>query len=191
MTKPGTVRDNLESMHGTWHDVIELFDLDGTPLSEDKASGSPGKSPFENLVYFDFDGSELALTNVHIKGRPPAARTFKARLVEGVLIFDSLGPGAFENIGMSGGPGVLTFNARVIDAASRVYQEPDFIYQPTPDSRIRHTVLYRDAIAVRTLTAHGTRLAETCTRRHPLDPRGKDGPVHETPTEATIWAHLA
>lgn len=191
MTHSGTVKENLEAMHGVWHDVIELFDLDGTPLSEDKASGSPGKSPFENLVYFDFDGTKLSLTNVHIKGRPPAARTFTAGLIDGVLVFDSLGPGAFENIGVSGGPGVLTFNARVIDEASQVYQEPDFIYQPSPDTRIRHTVLYRDAVAVRTLTAHGSRLAADCRERHALDPRGADGPVHEAPMEATIWSHLA
>jgi len=187
----GTVSDNLTSMHGTWHDVIELFDLDGTPLTEDVASGSPGASPFENLVYFDFDGIELRLTNVHIKGRPAAARTFVATLVDGVLVFDSLGPGAFENIGISGGPGVLTFNARTIDAASQVYQEPDFIYQPTRDTRVRHTILYRDAVAVRTLTAHGTRLSVGCEARHELDPRGSDGPVHEKPTQATIWSHLA
>ncbi len=191
MNNTGTVKDNLESMHGTWHDVIELFDLDGTPLEEDVGSGSPGPSPFENLVYFDFDGSLLRLTNVHIKGRPAKARTFTARMVDGVLVFDSLGPGAFENIGMSGGPGVLTFNARVIDEASQVYQEPDFIYMPTPESRIRHTVLYRDGVALRTLTARGKRLSASCESRHALDPRGQDGPLHEAPTEATIWSHLA
>ena len=56
--------------------------------------------------------------------------------------------------------------------------------------RVRHTVLYRDGKATRTLTAKGTRLLPTCDTRHALDPRGPDGPVHEIPFQSTIWQHL-
>ena len=55
----GSVGHNLMQLRGTWHDHVELFELDGQPLSEDSKSGSPGSSPFENLVYVDFDGSAL------------------------------------------------------------------------------------------------------------------------------------
>ncbi len=179
-------------LRGTWHDHIELYNLDGTPLTDDSAvgSGSPGPGPFENLVYIDFDGERFALTNVHIRGRPPAAKTFTGCLREHLLVFDSLGPGAYENIGVSGGPGVLTFSARQLDAATNTYMEPDFIMLTAPGTRIRHTVLYRNGEAVRTLTAKGTRLLPTCESRHALDPRGIDGPVHEAPFQSSIWNHL-
>jgi hypothetical protein len=68
--------------------------------------------------------------------------------------------------------------------------EPDFIMLTAPGERVRHTVLYRHGEAVRTLTAKGTRLWPTCERRHSLDPRGADGPVHETPFVSPIWQHL-
>ena len=152
----GSVGHNLMLLRGTWHDHIELYNLDGTPLEEDATagSGSPGPGPFDNLVYIDFDGENFALTNVHIRGREPAAKTFTGELKDDLLVFNPLGPGAYENVGMSGGPGILTFNARKLDAASEVYMEPDFIMLTAPGERVRHTVLYRHGEAVRTLTAN-------------------------------------
>ena len=188
----GSVGYNLMLLRGTWHDHIELYNLDGTPLDDDSTagSGSPGPGPFDNLVYIDFDGEKLSLTNVHIRGRPLAAKTFTGRLSGDLLIFDPLGPGAYENVGMSGGPGILTFNARQLGAATDIYMEPDFIMLTAPGERVRHTVLYRHGEAMRTLTARGTRLWPTCERRHSLDPRGPEGPVHETPFVSPIWSHL-
>ena len=188
----GSVGYNLMLLRGTWHDHIELYNLDGTPLDDDSGagSGSPGPGPFDNLVYIDFDGVKLALTNVHIRGRELSAKTFTGELRDNVLVFDPLGPGAYENIGMSGGPGILTFNARKLGAATDTYMEPDFIMLTAPGERVRHTVLYRHGVAVRTLTAKGTRLWPSCDRRHPLDPRGEDGPVHEEPFVSPIWQHL-
>ncbi len=186
----GSVGYNLMQLRGTWHDQIELYQLDGSPLQDDPASGSPGPGPFDNLVYIDFDGEHFALTNVHIRGREPSAKTFTGRLRDDLLVFDPLGPGAYENIGMSGGPGILTFNARHLDRATGTYMEPDFIVLTAPGERLRHTVLYRNGEAVRTLTAKGTRLSPSCEQRHSLDPRGSDGPVHEEPFVSPIWKHL-
>jgi hypothetical protein len=186
----GSVGYNLTLLHGTWHDHVEVFELDGSPLSEDSKAGSPGESPFENLVYIDFNDDRLMLTNVHLKGRATSAKTFTGTLREGLLVFDSLGPGAYENVGISGGPGVLTFTARGLGPATDVYVEPDFIIVTGPGERTRHTVLYRDGVAIRTLTAKGKRIAATCDKRHERDPRGTDGPVHEEPFQATIWKHL-
>lgn len=199
MSKPcppfpiGSVGYNLMLLRGTWHDHIELYNLDGTPLGDDSSagSGSPGPGPFDNLVYIDFDGSQLQLTNVHIRGREPSAKTFTGTMQDNLLVFDPLGPGAYENIGMSGGPGILTFNARRLGEASNVYMEPDFIMLTAPGERVRHTVLYRHGEAVRTLTAKGTRLSPSCDQRHPLDIRGEHGPVHEAPFSSGIWSHLA
>ena len=189
----GSVGYNLMLLRGTWHDHIELYNIDGTPLDDDSSagSGSPGPGPFDNLVYIDFDGESFALTNVHIRGREPSAKTFTGKLRDDLLVFDPLGPGAYENVGMSGGPGILTFNARQLGPASDVYMEPDFIMLTAPGERVRHTVLYRDGAVVRTLTARGTRLSPTCDQRHELDPRGRDGDVHETPFVSPIWSHLA
>lgn len=71
-----------------------------------------------------------------------------------------------------------------------VYAEPDFIIVTADGESTRHTVLYRDQKAIRTLTAKGKRLDRKCDVRHELDPRGPDGPVHEEPFQASIWAHL-
>ena len=189
---PGSVEANLAQLAGVWHDHIELYNLDGSPLDDDSlaGSGTPGPGPFENLVYVDFNGTDLLLTNVHIKGREVAAKTFSGRIRDNLLVFDPLGPGAYENIGMSGGPGILTFNAHRLEPATEVYMEPDFIILTGPDTRVRHTVLYRDGLAVRTLTARGNRVGSDCSRRHPMDARGEAGPVHETPFSSTIWSHL-
>jgi hypothetical protein len=186
----GSVGHNLMQLRGTWHDRVELFELDGGELSEDSKAGSPGSSPFENLVYIDFDGAVLKLTNVHLKGRQASAKTFIGRMRDDLLVFDSLGPGAYENVGVSGGPGILTFTALTLDKATEVYMEPDFIIITAPGKRTRHTVLYRDGTAVRTLTAVGERLCDSCDARHALDPRGGDGPVHEQAFQSQIWAHL-
>jgi hypothetical protein len=186
----GSVGYNLMLLRGTWHDHIELYNLDGTPLDDDPSSGSPGPGPFDNLVYIDFDGQHLSLTNVHIRGRETSAKTFTGELKGDLLVFNPLGPGAYENVGMSGGPGILTFNARQLGAATDTYMEPDFIMLTAPGERVRHTVLYRNGEAVRTLTAKGTRLWPTCDRRHPLDPRGEDGPVHEKAFSSPMWQHL-
>lgn len=188
----GSVGYNLMQLRGIWHDQIETYNLDGSPLGNDTSAGSgtPGPSPFDNLVYIDFDGERLLLTNVHIRGREPVAKTFSGRLEDNLLVFDSLGPGAYKNVGVSGGPGILTFNAMQMGPATQVYMEPDFIILTGPGSRIRHTVLYRDGVATRTLTARGTRLLPTCDARHPIDPRGVNGPVHEKAFSSTIWQHL-
>ena len=186
----GHVADTLRQLHGVWHDRVELFELDGKPLADDPLAGSPGQSPFENLVYIDFDGSRLQLTNVHLRGRDASAKTFRGSMQSGVLVFDELGPGAYENIGMSGGPGIITFAARSLGDATDIYMEPDFIMLIGADERIRHTVLYRDGVAIRTLTAKGKRLGGDCSERHELDPRGNDGPVHGESFSADIWAHL-
>lgn len=177
-------------LRGVWHDQIEVYNLDGSPLEEDTAAGSPGAGQFDNLVYIDFDGERFAITNVHIRGREPAAKTFTGALQDELLVFDSLGPGAYENIGVSGGPGIITFSARQLDEATNVYLEPDFIVLTAPGQRIRHTILYREGRAVRTLTAKGTRLLPHCRSRHPIDPRGPGKEVHEAPFRASIWQDL-
>ncbi|MCH1930398.1 hypothetical protein L9G16_09410 [Shewanella sp. A25] len=188
----GSVGHTLMQLRGTWHDSVELFHLDGTPLVDDTqaGSGTPGQSPFDNLVYIDFDGVNFKITNVHFRGRPALAKTFTGTLIEGVLVFDPMGKGSYENVGMSGGPGILTFSARQLNQATDVYMEPDFIIVTAPGHRTRHTVLYRNGEATRTLTAKGVRLSPCCDVRHPLDPRGLEGDVHEPKFEASIWQHL-
>ncbi len=188
----GSVGHTLMQLRGTWHDSVELFHLDGSPLIDDTqaGSGTPGQSPFDNLVYIDFDGVNFKITNVHFRGRPALAKTFTGTLIEGLLVFDPMGKGSYENVGMSGGPGILTFSARQLNQATDVYMEPDFIIVTAPGHRTRHTVLYRNGEATRTLTAKGVRLSPCCDVRHPLDPRGLEGEVHEPKFEASIWQHL-
>ena len=188
----GSVGHSLEQMAGVWHDHITLYHLDGTPLSDDTeaGSGTPGASPFENLVYISFDGDKFALTNVHIAGRPPIAKTFTGKMRDGLMVFDPLGPGAYQNVGMSGGPGILTFNAQTLGPGCDIYMEPDFIMLTSPTTRIRTTVLYRGGQAVRTLTACGVKLSNDASRRHSLDPRGVVGDVHGATFSSDIWKHL-
>lgn len=184
----GTVGHTLAAMTGVWHDRVEVFELDGTPLGADERSGTPGPAPFDNLVYIDFDGERYTQTNVTFRGRPLHARTFRGVLRAGVLVFQRLGPEDPEHIGASGGPGVLFFHPRrVTDAWSR-YHEPDCIRLLGPGTRTRTTLLFRDGVAIRTLTAHGQRLAPTANQRLPWDPRGPSGPVHEESRDTAVFA---
>ncbi|MEZ5267242.1 MAG: hypothetical protein R2789_01280 [Microthrixaceae bacterium] len=72
-------------MTGVWHDHLEAFDPEGTPIAHDEHGGVPGPFPYDNLVYFDFDGSTVTQTNVTFAGREPKVRTFESDLVDGVL----------------------------------------------------------------------------------------------------------
>lgn len=184
----GTVGHTLSLMQGVWHDHIELFDLAGNPLPLDVHSGTPGAAPFDNLVYIDFDGELYRQTNVTFRGRPLHVRSFTGRLVEGILYFDRLGPEAPQHIGVSGGAGVLWFASQTsTDPALARYAEPDCITLDGHGQRTRATVLYRNGVAVRTLTARGVRIAPVADRRVPFDPRGADGPVHDVRSVTTVF----
>jgi len=175
----GTVAHTLMAMRGVWHDHVEIFDLAGQPLDEDSLAGSPGSAPFDNLVYVDFDGENFRQTNVTFRGRPVTAKTFSGKVIDGTLVFDRLGPNAPEHIGAGAGPGTLFLNARKVGEAWSHYLEPDVLTLLNPTERTRITMLYRNGVAVRTLRAHGTRLAPSAEQRVSWDPRGEDGPVHQ------------
>ncbi len=183
----GAVAHTLGLLRGAWHDHVEVFDLAGRPLAQDEFSGTPGPAPWDNLVYIDFDGEIYRQTNVTFRGRPLHVRSFAGRLQDGVLVFDRLGPQAPEHVGVSGGPGVLILAPRVVDEAWQRYSEPDFIRLTGPGQRTRTTLLYRQGVAVRTLTAYGQRLTPTADRRLAWDPRGPDGPVHNLPSETRVF----
>jgi hypothetical protein len=183
----GSVGHNLTSMSGVWHDHVEVFDLSGAPLQEDTASGTPGAAPFDNLVYIDFDGESYRQTNVTFRGRPLHVRSFRGTLQDGVLVFHRLGPDDPEHIGVSGGPGVLFYGARKVTEAWQRYAEPDCIRLLGPGQRTRTTLLYRGGVAVRTLTAMGTRVAPVADRRVPWDPRGTEGPVHDETRDTLVF----
>lgn len=184
----GSVAHTLTAMRGVWHDHVEIFDLGGRPLAEDTHAGTPGAAPFDNLVYVDFDGERYRQTNVTFAGRPLHARSFAARLVDGVLVFDRLGPDDPEHVGVAAGPGVIVFAARRLGGGAQRYCEPDWIHLDAPGRRIRTTLLYKDGVAVRTLTARGTRLVPLATTRVSWDPRGADGPVHAPVAETHVFA---
>jgi hypothetical protein len=184
---PGTVGHTLSTLVGVWHDRVEVFSLAGMPLAEDTHSGTPGSAPFDNLVYIAFDGVHYTQTNVTFRGRPFHARTFRGTLDEGVLVFHRLGPDDPEHIGVSGGPGILFFNPRRVTDAWQRYHEPDCIRLLGPGQRTRTTLLYRDGIAQRTLTAYGTKIAPEATRRVPWDPRGPEGDVHEPHRDTSVF----
>ncbi len=189
----GSVGYNMMLARGTWHEHVELYNLDGTPLNDDTeaGSGAAGPAPYDQLIYIDFDGRFMKQTNVTFRGREAHANTFAAELIEGVLVFNELGPGAFENIGVSGGPGILIYNSRHIDEACKLYQEPDFIVYTAPGQRVRTTMLYSNGEATRTCTGKATRLSPTCKRRDANDPRGAQGDVHEKELFHTqLWADL-
>lgn len=188
MTHPvGSVGHTLERLRGVWHDRVEVFDLAGRLLDRDEHSGTPGPAPYDNLVYIDFDGAEYRQTNVSFRGRQPHVRTFTGGLRDGVLVFSRLGPEAPEHIGVSGGPGVLFFAPRRVDAGWSRYHEPDCLRLLGSGQRTRTTLLYHRGEAVRSLTANGSRIAATAERRVAADPRGAGGPVHELPGETKVW----
>lgn len=171
---------DLASMVGVWHDHLEAWDPDGTAVFEDPHGGVPGPFPYDNLVYFDFDGSTATQTNVTFAGRETAVRTFESDLSDGVLRFRRLGPDAPVHLGVSGGPGVIWFvPGSWQEPGLGRYSEPDHI-RIDGDRRWRTTVLYRHGALVRTMMASGRRLSVDTSVRHELDPRGADGPVHES-----------
>jgi hypothetical protein len=174
----GTVGYNLNLMCGIWHDRCEYFELDGTPKTHDDNGGTPGASPYENLVYIDFDGENYRQTNVCFRGRPMHVRSFEAQIRDGILRFNKLGDGDGGHVGISGGVGILIFTPMLIDDSWERYSEPDFI-RINGDTRTRNTMLYRDGKLVRTLSVIGTRLSPTADKRWSLDPRGEIGEVHD------------
>jgi hypothetical protein len=179
--------ETLVAMRGVWRDVVRVFDLDGRALPEDKDSGTPGESPWENLVYVDFDGERYLQTNVVLRGRAPGSRTFSGRIERGILFFDLLGPEDPQHIGVSGGPGTIVFAPWKVTPAWTRYVEPDVI-RVQGEQRARTTVLYRGGVAIRTLSARGERLAHETNKRHPLDPRTGDGPVHGDVKPTPVFA---
>lgn len=177
---PGTVGYLLMQMRGIWHDHLELCTLAGTPLNQDPFGMVAGGSPFDNLVYVEFDGEIYRQTNVTFRGRPLHVRSFTGRLLNGILHFDTLGPSDPGHIGVAAGHDTLIFVAQKIDDSLKRYAEPDFIRLIGMSERTRSTVLYRGGIAVRTLNVRGVKLSPTADCRHALDPRGLEGAVHET-----------
>ena len=184
---PCSVGHILQRMVGVWHDRLATYRLDGSPLSDDARGGQPGASPWENLVYFDFDGASYIQTNVTFRGRPLHTRTFTGTLVEGVLQYDPLGPGDPGHVGVSGGPDTLILAPHAIKDAWKRFAEPDVV-RLDGDRRTRHTFLYRDGVLLRTLHVAGTRLTTDTSKRHSLDPRGPDGPVHEARSVTHVFS---
>lgn len=184
----GSVGHTLTLMSGVWHDHVEIYDLTGKPLAYDEHGGKAGPAPYDNLVYIDFDGETYKQTNVTFKGRPLFVRSFAGTLVDGVLVFHKLGPEAPEHIGVSGGVGSLIFAPRAVDEAWQRYSEPDYVQLFGASERTRTTILYRNGVAVRTLKASGLKVAPVAERRLTWDPRGADGPVHESlPSETLVF----
>ncbi len=184
---PGSVGHTLLRMCGVWRDHIEIHALDGTPMTYDPHGGTPGPAPYDNLVYVDFDGELYRQTNVSVAGRQAHVRSFIAHLIDGVLHFDTLGPNDPIHIGVSGGEHTVIFCPKIMTEAWQRYNEPDWIYLPTPDVRMRATVLYRHGTAVRTLRANGVRVATRAGQRVAADPRGRDGDVHQARGITTVY----
>lgn len=182
----GSVAYNLNLMRGIWHDRCELFELDGTPRFHDTQGGTPGNSPYENLVYIDFDGENYRQTNVTFRGRPVHVRSFEAKLRDGILRFNKLGEGDGGHAGISGGVGILIFTPMLIDDSWERYSEPDFI-RIDGDRRTRNTMLYRDGKLVRTLSVVDTRLSPVTDKRVSFDPRGEIGEVHDIQSVTQVF----
>ncbi len=184
----GSVADNLWLFRGVWRDVLTGHSPDGSLLEDDSYGGTPGNFPYQQLVYLDFDGEEFAQTNVVLAGRPAHERTFRGRIVDGVLEFNRLGPGAPKMIGVSGGPGVLVFlPLRCDEPTNALFYDPDYIRHLGGEMRTRTTTLYRDGLLRRILTVHGTRLSPDPSQRVLEDPRGPEGPVHEGETLSRVY----
>jgi hypothetical protein len=181
-----SVADNLMLMRGIWHDHLELFELDGTLRTHDTQGGTPGASPFDNIVYIDFDGENFRQTNVTFRGRPLHVRSFSGKLVDGILHFDKLGPADPGHVGVAAGEGILIFAPALIDESWTHYSEPDYI-RVDGDTRTRNTMLYRDGKLVRTLNVKGKRLAAIADRRVEFDPRGTVGDVHDVPGTTDVF----
>jgi hypothetical protein len=185
----GSVGYNLNLMRGIWHDRIELFELDGTPRHHDTQGGTPGNSPYENLVYIDFDGVEFRQTNVTFRGRPVHVRSFQAKLVNGILRFNQLGEGDGGHVGVSGGVGILIFTPLAIDDSWERYSEPDYI-SINGNTRTRNTMLYRDGKLVRTLSVVGHQLSPVADKRMSFDPRGEIGEVHDIQSVTGVFKQI-
>jgi hypothetical protein len=183
---------NLQAMRGVWHDRLAATDPSGAPLSFDPHGGTPGPLPYENLVYVDVDDEgRFRQTNVVLRGRDAHARSFTGSVVDGVLVFDALGPEDPGHVGVSGGPGVLVFLPRRLDAPSlQRFSDPDVILFDAR-SRTRITTLYRHGELVRVLTVSGYRVADDPASRVAWDPRGADGPVHEERSTTRVYADPA
>jgi hypothetical protein len=178
-----SVADNLRLFRGVWHDVITAYHPDGTVMAEDVHGGTPGPTPYEQLVYLDLDGDQFIQTNVVLAGRPLHVRTFTGSVVEGVLRFDPLGLEAPTTIGVSGGPGVLVFLPETSTGEHMGrFHDPDYIRHLGGDQRTRTTTLYRDGNLVRVLTVMGQRISHDPSSRVAHDPRGPSGPPHERTT---------
>jgi hypothetical protein len=180
-----SVTENLALFRGVWFDTVTAFHPDGSPMALDvprPGGGEPGGFPFQQLVYLDFDGTHLTHTNVVVRGRPVAARTFTGRVVDGILRFDGADLEEPGTIGVSGGPGVLVYLPERVDTdAHRRFADPDYVRHLGGDQRTRTTTLYRDGELTRVITVSGTRIDPDPTRRVSWDPRGPDGPAHEPP----------
>lgn len=176
-----SVADNLRLFRGVWHDVITAYHPDGTLMADDVHGGTPGPTPYEQLVYLDLVGDQFTQTNVVFAGRPPHVRTFTGAIVDGILRFDPLGLEAPTTIGVSGGPGVLVFlpETSTGDHMGR-FHDPDYIRDLGDGQRTRTTTLYRDGRLVRVLTVLGQRISTDPTVRVSHDPRGPTGPPHES-----------
>ena len=169
---------DLAAMRGVWRDRLHATGPDGVELRQDEAGGVPGAFPYENLVYVDLDDGAYTQTNVVLSGRELHERTFTATVTDGVLRFDHLGPEAPAHLGVSAGAGLIWFVAESIthEGVGR-YAEPDLI-RIEGDRRWRDTVLWRHGALARLLHVEGERVGRDTTTRHPLDPRGTEGPVH-------------
>jgi hypothetical protein len=160
-------------------------------MHHDVHGGTPGPTPYEQLVYLDLiDDDRFVQTNVVLRGRPAHQRTFTGRIVDGVLRFDPLGLEAPTTVGVSGGPGVLVFLPDTTTHPSMGrFHDPDYIRHLGGDQRTRTTTLYRDGLLVRILTVTGTRISPDPTVRVAHDPRGADGPPHDPATTLTRDPH--
>ena len=184
-----SVAENLLLFRGVWHDQISAYSPAGVELADDPLGGSPGPVPYEQLVYLDIEGDQFIQTNVVLRGRDPHARTFRGSIVDGVLIFDRLGPNAPEMVGVSGGPGVLVFAPRRIDEQGTTrFHDPDYIRHLGGNQRTRTTTLYRDGELVRVLTVMGSKISTDPTQRVPQDPRGATRPVHQSTTVSDVYS---